>query len=210
MKGLSSDWIGSLYPSVECILKAHRAFVLQLLKAPARELGAARWGFKEVRLTIEHAIYLKWLFAKAKLLFLYRNPYDAYLSYRSMKQIWHRRFPDDAMSSAREFGNHWRSLLEGYIEGHQEVNGLLICYEALCTDESVRKQVSAYLGFSDSPSEPLEDLRGVEGPRPDKDFLRNEVSRVELWSLRRQVEPLASRLGYDGPSVLKSRRTQRH
>ena len=201
-KGLSGDWIANLYPPGEAVRKAHQAFFLELLKVPAERLGATRWGFKDVRLSMDHAIYLQWLFPRAKFLFLYRNPYDAYLSYRGTKSSWYRAFPDDRLFSGTKFGQHWRSLLQGFMNGHQHVAGLMVCYETLCSDESLRRSVFEYLGIPPSQSQPLEKLRGAGAwMPPDGEFLRNEISSVELWSLRRQVEPLASVLGYRGPSV---------
>lgn len=39
----------------------HRQFYDALFAAPATEAGAERWDGKEVRLGIEHALYLRWL-----------------------------------------------------------------------------------------------------------------------------------------------------
>lgn len=79
---LSDEWVANLYPDVARLLDAHRQFFNVLFGEQARAGGRSQWGMKEVRLTIEDAIYLRAIFPKCKLLFLYRNPRDAYLSYR--------------------------------------------------------------------------------------------------------------------------------
>ena len=81
-KQLWNRWIANLYPDPVHLLQAHRAFMIALFQTPAEKLGYPRWGLKEVRLTIEHAVYLKWLFPNARFLLLHRNPYDAYRSFR--------------------------------------------------------------------------------------------------------------------------------
>ena len=78
---LSARWIADLYPSLEDLRQGHRAIFEAMFAKPARETGANRWGLKEVRLGAEHAHYLKWLFPKARFLFIYRNPLEAYRSY---------------------------------------------------------------------------------------------------------------------------------
>lgn len=87
---LSRAWIANLYPEMSDFLQAHRTFWETLFATPAYSRGYSRWGVKEVRLTIEHAEYLHWLFPKAKFIFLYRNPYKAYRSCRPWRNLYMR------------------------------------------------------------------------------------------------------------------------
>src|SRR5437588_3914793 len=58
----SKEWIANLYPPLTALVQAHLAYFHALFQTPAHERGFRRWGVKEVRLSIGHAFYLKWLF----------------------------------------------------------------------------------------------------------------------------------------------------
>ena len=87
---LTYIFIANLYPEMRYLQQAHQNFFLSLLAKSAIDNNYSRWGLKEVRLGIDDAIYLKWLFPHAKFIFLYRNPYGAYASLRPhlIKRKW--------------------------------------------------------------------------------------------------------------------------
>ncbi len=62
---LARSFIANLYPAMEDLLRAHRGYFERLFAEPARRAGASRWGLKEVRLDVDHAVYLQWLFPRA-------------------------------------------------------------------------------------------------------------------------------------------------
>ena len=80
---LTGDWIANLFPALDDWRRAQRALFDTLFAESARRAGARRWGIKEVRLSSEHAFYLRWLYPNAKFLLLYRHPLEAYRSYCS-------------------------------------------------------------------------------------------------------------------------------
>ena len=114
-KLLSEKWIANLYPSISAFQRGHRAAFDTMFAEPARHAGAARWGIKEVRLGSEHAFYLRWLYPKARFLFLYRNPLHAYQSYANAGRSWYDDWPDRPVFTPAAFGAHWRRLTEGYL-----------------------------------------------------------------------------------------------
>ena len=188
---LNSTWIANMYPSMADFLAAHVAYFERLFAHPVQASRRGRWGVKEIGLTVDHACYLRWLFPKARFLFLYRNPYDAYRSYRRWRN-WYRSWPDRPVFTPGSFGTYWNELTGDFIANHQKVNGLLVRYEELRTAET-RKKLEAYLGM------PLVDPASL----PRVDGLRNQdrrrkVPRFEWFLLRRRVEPLAYKLGYLG------------
>lgn len=190
---LNSTWIANLYPSMADFLAAHVAYFERLFAHPVQASRRGRWGVKEIGLTVDHACYLRWLFPKARFLFLYRNPYDAYRSYRRWRN-WYRSWPDRPVFTPGSFGTYWSELTGDFIANHQKVNGLLVRYEELRTAET-RKKLEAYLGM------PLVDpasLPRIDGLRKDRRNDSRKVPRFEWFLLRRRVEPLASRLGYLG------------
>lgn len=189
--GLSGRFIANLYPAPAQLLAAHLQFFQTLFAEPARQTGAANWGLKEVRLTADHACYLKWLFPRAKLLFLYRNPYDAYRSYAARRQAgwrWFHSWPHRPLS-VQLFGEHWRESLKGFIEQAERLDALLVKYEDL--RQGNFDALERYLGF--------EIARGAAevnppdgGPPP-----LAAVSEQEAAVLDREVGELADRLGYE-------------
>lgn len=142
---LSSEWVANLVPDIASYAAAHRAFLGAWLGNRAGAVPAnLRWGLKEVRLTIDHARYLKWLYPDAKILFIYR---DLLASYRSCKgSNWLSVWPTYRVSPPLHFAHHWRFLLEGYLAGCRDVDGLLIKYEDLIAGRFDLRALCQYLG----------------------------------------------------------------
>jgi hypothetical protein len=189
-KQLSEQWIANLYPSIDAFWCAHRAAFDAMFSTPAREAGAPRWGIKEVRLGSDHAFYLRWLYPRARFLFLYRNPLQAYQSYANAGRSWYDDWPDRPVFTPTEFGAHWRRLTEGYLRDANELDALLIRYEDLGNDPTVIDRVESYLDLRLDRS--LLDKK-VSGAWVE----RAHVNRLERWLLRRAVSPLAQKLGYE-------------
>ena len=187
---LGDKWSANLYPPVQQLLEAHVEFFRKLLAEPSRQRGFARWGLKEVRYGIEHAVYLRWLFPRARFLFLLRNPYDCWASYRRNKASVLRFWPEELITTPEQFGRHWLSRAEVFCNRFQEVGGMLIRYEALADPRSDVRPLEDYLGF------PL-DLAArkiVVGASPVGSVLAEEMER-----LQQNVHRLADKLGYAKP-----------
>jgi Sulfotransferase family len=186
---LADQWIANLYPPVPILLEAHRSLFRELFEAPARERGMVRWGFKEIRLTIAHARYLRLLFPAAKFVFLVRNPFDAYESYRGPWEPWFERWPDRLTVTARQFGRMWARLAQDFVDHHATVEGLLLRYEDLLSDSTAMEALSDYLELA---LEPGAAARPIRGNPHDKEA----VPGIERRLLTGQVRELSRRLGY--------------
>ena len=182
---LAGEWIANLYPDIDCLLESHIAFLINFFEKPAKKRGILRWGLKEVRLTIDHAIYLKWLFPRAKFLFLYRNPYNAYASYQGF--YWYKKWPNEPVYTPEQFGLHWKTLLQGYITDSHKVDGMLIKYEELCDKD---------FDFSN-----LENFLELKLNKSTLKKVINSTKRLaspgEFKRLNSVVNPLATELGYE-------------
>ena len=154
-RNLSDEWVANLYPDIDYLFKAHRRFFDVLFGEPARAAGRSRWGLKEVRLTIDHAMYFRALYPKCKILFLYRNPHDAYLSFRRLEARWFRSWPDDLVKTPYAFGRHWANTTRGFLGGYHKVDGLVIRYEDL-DNPMEADRVATYLGWPISRSSHLQ------------------------------------------------------
>jgi hypothetical protein len=198
-------WIANAYPHPSDLLAAHRAFFDRLFDTPARDLGYERWGIKGVRLSGEHAVYLRRIYPDARFVFLHRNPYDAFLSYRLLHEIrphsywWYHRWPDEQVSTASHFGEIWARLTGSFLKWAPEVKAAVIAYEDVTTGAA------------------LDDLAGVTGVEIDRAVLdrrvggtaqqkgrwrgaKRELTDEELADLQGVVDEIAAGLGYDGPS----------
>jgi Sulfotransferase family len=190
--GLSGEWIANLFPSLRDFRKAHRALFDTAFAEPAKQAGVTRWGIKEVRLGIEHAWYLRWLYPKAQFVFIYRHPLDAYRSYSRYGRSWYDTFPDRPVFTPTAFGNHWRRLMEGFLRNTGSLNALLVRYEDLAGDKPPIDQINAHLGI-DVDGSVLKDKVGSS----ERGGGRVVVSRLEAWLLKRAVSPVATELGYE-------------
>lgn len=186
---LSTKWVANLYPMPDDLIEAHRDFFLRLFWLPAERANYSRWGMKEVRLSVEYAEYLQFLFPDAKFLFLYRNPYDAYRSYKSFR-VWYDIWPNAPILTPRQFGHHWKRLTESFIGGYERVSGRLVKYEDLCDDQVDLADLSDYLQLPIDSSVISNRQTGMR--MRDK----AELSSLDRALLRRVVEPVARDLGY--------------
>lgn len=188
---LSGEWIANLFPGLRDLRRAHRAFFDTLFAEPARRAGAERWGIKEVRLTAEHAHYLKWLYPNARFLLLYRNPLEAYRSYCRYGRSWYDVFPERPVFTPGHFGEHWRMLMEGFQRDARQLDALLVRYEDLVGTSPPLDALDAYLGTTVDPS--VLDAKVGSSERGGR---RVGVNAIERLLLRRAVAPIAQTLGY--------------
>jgi hypothetical protein len=197
LSDLSQEWIAELHPSLEDLRDAHREFFRRLFADPARQRGFERWGLKETRLGADCAAYLRWLFPAATIVFLYRNPYDAYLSYREWRDFYHR-WPDRPVLTPSKFGRIWKDLLRTFLREGHALSALVIPYEELRQDSEGLSVLERHLGTPLNRAALGYRLRG-----PDADSQRQDrLPTAEALLLAQAVEPLASQRGYRPPLPL--------
>lgn len=189
---LASAWIANLYPPAADLKASHVAFFDRLYAEPARRAGAAHWGIKEVRLAIDHARYLKWLYPQAKFLFLYRNVYDAFRSYKG--HVWYLSWPSEPVPGPYHFARLWARLTEDYMHHAASLGGILIPYEELVTGKVNLGVVSSYLGVNLDPGILDKRVSGAKTkPRP--------LSRTDIHAIRYGAGRIARSLGFQPPKT---------
>ncbi|MEP7207740.1 MAG: sulfotransferase [Casimicrobiaceae bacterium] len=189
---LTGDWIANLFPRSDTLRDGYRAFFETAFAAPARAAGASRWGIKEVRLGIDHARFLRWLYPAARFVFLYRNPLDAYQSYCRYGRNWYDTWPDKPVFTPTAFGTHWRELMQGFLQHGTEVGALLVRYEDLARDSArIVSELERHLGIRIDAS-----LLERKVGSSERGGGQAWVSRLEKFLLRRAVLPVAETVGY--------------
>jgi Sulfotransferase family len=133
----TADWIANLFPGGQHLRAGLRAFSDGWLAAPARDRGYARWGVKEVRLSSADALVLRWLYPRAHLVVLVRDPFDSWRSLRAVAQKWgiFERYPDRPMSDAAAFGRLWNRLAMSWSDPQGPSNVGHLRYEDLVRGE---------------------------------------------------------------------------
>ncbi|MEX1026805.1 MAG: tetratricopeptide repeat protein [Candidatus Paceibacterota bacterium] len=188
----ATSFVANLYPSPRILLDSYVGFFENLFATPASEAGIDRWGMKTVRCSADHAFLLRWLFPQSKILFLIRNPYDAFRSYDTIRRerhvVWFNHWPDRPLD-AREFGQHWRKLAASFIEHHEQLQAPLLYYEDLIARRCDLGALEQHLGVR-VDVEALQTNPG-QWPRP-----RAQIDDSDLAILQNEVEPLAEQLGY--------------
>ncbi|WP_420349453.1 sulfotransferase [Pelagibius sp.] len=185
---LSNEWVANLYPPAQAFRTAHLAYLETLFAAPAEALGRSHWGLKEVRLGSDHVRYLRWLYPRAKFVFLIRNPLNAYRSYRN-RLTWFADWPNKMVATPYSFGRHWRRLCGEFLEMRAQGVGVLLHYESLGDDAAV-SGLGDYLGWAVPRLQEMAKLKGWNGDA------KSPLGAIEKVMLRRAVGSMAGDLGY--------------
>lgn len=186
---IDSTFVANMYPPVKDMQNACISYMKALLEVPSRERGYQRWGLKDVRLTIEDAYFIKWLFPNARFVFLCRNPYNAYRSYR-LDRSWYSEWPDAPVFTARQFGQHWRSLADGFYHGAKEIGGIFLRYEDLLSGETDISALETYLDLELDPNLLKRKVGSHKGGS-------KELMPLEVRQLKNEVKCIATMLGYE-------------
>jgi len=188
---LTTKWIAVLTPPVADLKRAQLAYLQALFGARAGEAGRPRWGLKLVRATATIARYLRWLYPKAKMLYLFRSPYAAFQSYKNAtKGDWYLYYPTHPVKGVLPFVVHWRYCMNTFLASHREVGALLVPYESLL-DRQALGPLQEYLGFQLDP--------GVLDLKVDiKHEKTRTLTKTERTTIGFIAGDAARRFGYTG------------
>jgi hypothetical protein len=188
----SNKWIANLTPEIRFLRAAHRAFFIEWFKTPVQEkFGVERWGMKEVRLTIDHARYLKWLFPQARFVFICRDPRHAFRSWRGnrWRSVWPGYYPQSALA----FSRHWRLLMEGFVSHAADVDGMLIRFEDLVAGKVDLQRLAGHIGVSSLDGTVLQ--RKINSP--GNIVKKNDISLLDRAVIASVCGSLMRRAGYN-------------
>ena len=194
LSDIRNQWIANLSPPFKYLKNSHREFYRKWLEESAmKQYGVKRWGLKEVRLTIDHARYLKWLFPGAKFIFIYRNLFHAYRSWKGNR--WESTWPGYHSRSPIVFARHWRTLLEGYLDGYKEVDGMMVCFEKLVNREIDMKQIAQHLNVNHIDETILS--KKLDAYEQRKKIDKKVLTRLDVKTLKLFGGDLLGQLGYE-------------
>lgn len=185
---LTDRWTANLHPPLVSLIESHRAFFRTLFASPLDATRRVNWGFKEVRLSAEYALYLRFLFPKAKFIFLVRDPLNAFVSYKVWRS-WYRHWPDKQVRTARSYARIWRELAVSFWRMHDAVDGLLLRYEDLVPESPA---ISSLETFLDSPI----DQSVLEHRIGSSTSQSQPLTRFERFALHSQLGGVEQRFGY--------------
>lgn len=187
---LENQWVANLFPPMRALIDAHYAYFDTLFAKPAHALGKPRWGLKEVRFGSDHAAYLRWLYPKAKIILLYRNPYDAYASYRQVIDHAYLTWPDAPILTPGAYAALWVRLVQDFHAHAERLAAFLLKYEDIKTP-ATQAALQAYLGAQLAPAEKMKVIRGSRAGEKS-----NYISKIEKIMLRRALGGYAATFGY--------------
>jgi Sulfotransferase family len=186
---IATSWISDLYPPGENFQLALRGLFDRWLGEPARQLGFARWGLKEVRLGAAEASLLHWLYPRAKFLILSRHPYDCYRSLADSNWDVYHRYPDICIDSAARFARLWNGLALSWSELPVGFPSFHIKYEDLIGGKVDFRELESWLGIEIRENVALSVSVGGTATRP-------RLSWCERWIIRREAARGMRALGY--------------
>jgi hypothetical protein len=186
---IATSWIADLYPPGEDFRLALRALFDRWLGEPARQLGFARWGLKEVRLGATEAILLHWLYPHAKFVILSRHPYDCYRSLADSEWLVYQRYPDICIDSAAGFAGLWNRLATSWSELPVGFPYVHLKYEDLIDGKVDFRALESWLGIEIKEKVALSVAVGGTARR-------GRLSWCERWIIAREAAAGMRALGY--------------
>jgi len=187
---LAQSWIANLTPPGEDFRLAVRRLFDQWLGEPARQRGYARWGLKEVRLGAVEAIFLHWLYPKAKFVCLSRHPYDCYrsLADSGWNDIYLSR-PDVLVGSAAGLARHWNRLVLTLWKLPADFPAYHVKYEDVIERNFDFRKFESWLGIKIKEETALSVIVGHSSVRP-------RLGWHERWIIRSEASTGMQELGY--------------
>ena len=132
-------------PPLQSLVDATLAYLLTLLRDPGAAGGARPWGLLEFRHSVDMAHCLRWLFPRARIVFLIRDPYAGYAASQAMGTLY-RHWPDKALSRPDQFAALWLRQVPDFVRDAAVLDAYLLRYEDLLSDSFDSAPLQAYLG----------------------------------------------------------------
>lgn len=182
-------FIANLYPAIGYFRRGQRQLLDTTFAVPAKQRGRERFGIKFVRLSLEEANYLHWIYPDAKFIFLVRNPWDCWRSYKGYS--WNYRWPKQTISKVSQFAMLWNKQTTELLKfsGH---NKLWLRYEDFLQPDFDWDGLREFCELPNITRKALDHkISGVNTkPQP--------IDDSDILAINKICSPLALQLGYTG------------
>ena len=191
MASMSKEWIANFYPDIADLKSSYRVMLDHLFFESAKKEGFDRFGIKFVRLTVEHVQFLQWIYPDARIVFLTRNPYDAWNSYNGCN--WTYSYPNLKVSKLVPFVKIWEKNTTEFLQ-FQHPNSAFFRYEDIIQRPESREALRKHC-LLESIDEDILQVRqkGISNPHTLKG-----ISARDIEHINKMTGPLATKLGYTG------------
>lgn len=182
-------FIANLYPQTSYLRDGHRALLDRTFSDSAKAKGRERFGIKFVRLGLEEANYLEWMYPDAKFIFLVRNPWDCWRSYKGY--AWTYRWPKQVVSKVGQFAMLWKKQTSELLQFTGE-NSMILRYEDFLKDDFDWDGLREFTELPNITKKALE--KKITGVRIEP----LAVDELDVAVIQKICGPLANQLGYLG------------
>ena len=188
-QNLHKYFIANMYPQIEAFRQSHRLFLDNLFWTTARAQNFSRFGIKFVRLGLAEAQFLRWMYPDCIFLFLVRNPWDSWRSYKGYR--WRYRYPKPPVTKVELFASIWQKHTSEFLQFDLK-NAGWIRYEEFIQPEFNWDRLRTFCDLPNMTTEALSiKIAGVDRePSP--------VTQEELDTIQYVCGDLTQKLGYLG------------
>jgi hypothetical protein len=191
MGAMDREWIANFYPDIAELKASYRAMLDHLFSGSAKKEGYQRFGGKFVRLNVEHVQFLQWIYPDARIVFLTRNPYDAWNSYNGCN--WTYSYPNLKVSKIVPFMKIWAKNTQDFLQ-HKTPNSAFFRYEDIIQRPESREALRQHC-LLPTIDESILQIRqtGMSSAQ-----VRKGISGHDIKQIGKITGTLASSLGYVG------------
>jgi len=135
IRGVTNDWPPksednpNSTPDVNSLCRATESYINALFRSSKPQSETDSWGFTTHNANSDHAFLLRWLYPKAKMVILVRNPHDAFRAYLQSGELQYASWPSSPINSVETFAAHWNSLAYSLYVAADELKAKIIRYE---------------------------------------------------------------------------------
>ena len=183
-------WMANLYPEPDVIRQSFRSMLDTFLQQPAKKHNRERFGLKEIRLDGECAKFLHWLYPDARFVFLVRNPWKAWSSYKGAD--WYFQWPDVKVENVMVFSKLWLRNMKTFLAWKDDPSAMFLRFEDIFDQGKTISALEEHCRLTNVERSVLSvRIRGMlKPPLPP--------SSAELDVITRICGPLAKKFGYTG------------
>ena len=191
MEAPQKHWIANVYPEPTAMRNSYRTMLDSLFVHSATSLGKKRFGIKEIRYDGHVAQFLQWLYPDARFVFLIRNPYDAWSSYKGSQ--WYYQYPKMQVKDVQVFAKLWKKNVETFLMFQEDPNAKFMFFEDLLQNKEDNIRILEQHCRVSIDRETLNiRIRGMKKPAI-------AVTPKEEAIIRKICNELAEACGYLGP-----------